>query len=240
MSATTPPGAGEAQRSNVVLIVVGSLGALSVVIAALVIFSGGQGTAPTADATAPVSAGEHAVLVGPDDAPTKVVVYEDYASPQSREFEMSSRDFLRIEAAHGLVQVEYRPFVESGNTYARDALMAWAGLLGSGTPKQALTFHDVLFDRQPSTGPRVPREFLAWARDRGIDDPRLLDAMGVPDPGAVSAADQAAAAAGVRRSPAVLVDGTRVSTDPTSGSTGDPVDPTELADRLQRMLLEEK
>ncbi len=86
--------------------------------------------------------------MGAPDAPTTIVVFEDYGSRPSREFEIASRDFLRVEAAEGKVRVEYHPFALS-HGYSRDALEAWGAVLDGGTAQQALAFHDLLFDRQP-------------------------------------------------------------------------------------------
>ena len=108
---------------------------------------------------AQVRVGEQAVIVGKDSAGTKVVVYEDFASPESRELAIASRDFLQIEAARGSVEVEYRPIAVEDDSYSRDAITAWAGVLRAGTPTQALTFHDELFDRQPDPGSDVMPEF---------------------------------------------------------------------------------
>jgi protein-disulfide isomerase len=200
------------------------------VIAALVIFSGGGEHAPKPEARAPVRAGDQSLVVGKEEAAAKVVIYEDFAGTASRELEIATRDFLRIEAARGVAQVEYRPFVADDDAYSRDAMAAWAGVLDAGTPNQALTFHDVLFDRQPEPGLPAEHDFLAWAKDAGLDDVKVLDAIGTSDEGVTTEANRAAADAGVSKAPVVLVDG-----DPlTAGS------PTELADKLQRLLLKKE
>jgi hypothetical protein len=215
-----------AARNPVPLFVIGTLVVISAVIAALVIFSSGDGSAPKPAAVAPVRAGQASVSVGHGDAPTKVVVYEDFAGPRSREFEIASRDFLRIEAARGSVQVEYQPFAP-GTGYSSDALQAWGGVLSAGTPKQALAFHDVLFDRQPSSGSPTPSELVSWAQDKGIDDQRVHAAMAQPDDALAATADQAAHSAGASSPPLVTLDGKALSA----------ASPTALADALQRRIL---
>ncbi len=228
-STTRPPDPGApAERNTVLLMVLGALAVISAVIAGLVIFSSGEGPADKPEATAPVRAGDASLSVGRSDAPTKVVVYEDFASPESREFEMASRDFLRIEAARGSLLVEYHPYVAGSDDYSTDALQAWGGVLSAGTPKQALAFHDVLFDRQPSSGSPTPSELVTWAEDKGIDDQRVHAAMAQPADALVAAADRAALQAGVRRAPYVVLGDT-----PLSASS-----PTGLADTLQRRVLE--
>ena len=227
LDAETP----EERSSGVLLIVIGVLAALSVVIAALVIFSSGGSPARTPEAAAQVRAGQQSVIVGKDSAGTKVVIYEDFASPESRELAIASRDFLKIEAARGIVEVEYRPISVEDDAYSRQAITAWAGVLRAGTPSQALTFHDALIDRQPDPGSDVMPELRSWARDEGIHDADVLDAVGamdVEDSQLVAKANRAAADAGVTRTPTVLVDGDAV----TAAS------PTALADKLQRLLLQ--
>lgn len=221
------PGA-PAARSTVLPYVIGGLALISAVIAGLVIFSSGEGPADKPEAVAPVHAGDASLTVGKSDASTKVVVYEDFGGPQSREFEMASRDFLRIEAAQGSVQVEYHPFMAGAGGYSADALQAWGGVLGAGTPKQALAFHDVLFDRQPESGSPTPSELVTWAEDKGIHDKSVHAAMAQPGGALVSAADQAAREAGATSPPFVVLDGKPLSAD----------SPTALADALQRRILE--
>ncbi len=228
-SSTVPPQEDpRRERNTVVLLVVGVLLAVSVVIAGLVVLSGGSEPATAPVPTATVSVEDQGLVVGPADAPATVVVHEDFGSPESRAFDIASRDFLRIEAARGVVQVRYLPFAGDEEGYSVAALQAWAGVIGAGTPEQALAFHDVLVDRQPQAGAPVPDQFLAWAADAGIEDADVLDAIDAPDPAFVDRADAAAAAAGVRRAPVVLLDGR-----PVSGPT-----PVAVAERLQRALLE--
>jgi protein-disulfide isomerase len=216
----------------VLLVVIGALAAISVVVAALVIFSSGEGPAERPEPAAAVRAGEQSVVVGRGTAPTQVVVLEDYASPESRAFEIASRDFLRIEAARGSVQVEYRPFA-TGAGYSRDAFLAWAGVLRAGTPDQALAFHDVLFDRQPddaSAEPPTPRQLVTWAKDVGVRDDAVFAAMATDDEELVAHAARAAREAGADRTPLVLLDG-----EPVTAET-----PTGLADALQRAILRQE
>jgi protein-disulfide isomerase len=227
-TATRPGPEAPAPRNSVLWIVIGVLAVLSAVIAALVIFSNAEAPAKKPEAAAAVRADDESLHVGSSDAPTKVVVYEDFASPQSREFEIASRDFLRIEAARGKVQVEYRPFAVGDDGYSTDALQAWAGVLGAGTPNQALAYHDVLFDRQPSTGSPTPSELVTWAEDKGISSQGVHAAMAQPDDALAAAAARAAQAAGATRPPMVVLGGTPLTAD----------SPTGLADALQRRILE--
>ena len=226
-TAPTSPEDEEPPRSKRLLFILVALGVLSAVIAGVVIFSSGGSTAPPDDPEAKLRASGESLTVGTSGAPTKVVVYEDFGGRQSRDFETASRDFLRVEGAQGKVLVEYRPF-SPADGYSRRALEAWAAVLEGGTPKQALAFHDELFDRQPASG-SVPAasELEAWAGDAGVGKGLASDAVERADPDFVEAALRSARAAGVGAAPTVLVDG-----KPFGSGNG-----VELADQLQRKIL---
>lgn len=213
-------------RSRRLLIVLGVLGVVSAVIAAMVVFSSGASTAPPKDSVARVWAGDGSVTVGPADAPTKVVVYEDFGSPASRTFEIASRDFLRLEAAEGDVLVEYRPVALFDTDYSTGALAAWSIVLGAGKPGEALAFHDLLLDRQ-RTATTPSEDFVALAKESGVKNSEVLEAVAAPGEASIGPAGDAAAAAGVRTTPMVLVNGQPVTT----------ASPNELADEVQRMVL---
>ncbi len=227
-TAPTSPEDEEPPRSRRLLFGLVALGVVSAVIAGVVIFSSGGSTAPPEDPEAKLRTSGESLTVGSSDAPTKVVVYEDFGSRQSRDFETASRDFLRVEAAQGKVLVEYRPF-SLADGYSRRALEAWAAVLEGGTPKQALAFHDELFDRQPASGAAAPAasDLEAWAVDAGVDKGLASDAVERSDPDFVEAARRSARAAGVETAPTVLVDG-----KPFGSGNG-----VELADQLQRKIL---
>ncbi len=212
-------------------LVLGGLGAVSAVFAALVIFSSTTATSPARDPVAPLSADPEVLTVGPSSAATEVVVYEDFGSPASRTFDISSRDFLREEAARGRVVVEYRPLTLSESELSRSAAGTWRLVADRGTPAQARALHDLLFDRAPTADDPAPSELVTLAERAGVEDPALLEAVAsaaaAPAP-APAAGSAAGSAAGVRTTPRVLVDG-----QPLTATS-----PVALADRLQRLLLD--
>jgi hypothetical protein len=214
-------------RDKRLLVVVGVLGVLSAVVAGFVILSSGGGPAPVPDADAPLRAGAHSLLMGRADAPTKVVVFEDLASPQSRAFDIASRDFLDAVAAKGHVQVEYQPVTAATSGYPLQAASAWSALLRSGTPRQVMRFQQELFDRQPDAGQAVSGSLEDWARKAGVTDDAVLADLGSTDQAFLDAGAQAARAAAVQKAPAVTVDG-----EPLTAAS-----PVALADELQRQLL---
>ena len=203
---------------------------LGAVVAGFVIFSGGGGTTGTPAATPPAKASGQALVVGSnDEAKYKVVVYEDFLCPYCREFESSSRDFLRADAQKGTVQIEYRPFHLLRDDYSSRALSAWAAVLQEGTGKQALRFHDLLFDNQPyeSDSDKPDASDLAdLAEKAGVSDDSILASARKADDTFVDAADASAKKAGVTGTPTVMVNGTAV--EGTSISS--------LVDNLERMV----
>ena len=230
-SAPTPSADdGEApRRSGRLVLVLGGLAAVSAVFAAVVIFSNSTAEpVKPKDPVAAVRAGDRSLTVGARSAATKVVVYEDFGSPDSRTFDISSRDFLRDEAARGNVAVEYRPVALADADYSADAVAAWGAVLEQGRPGQALALHDLLFDLQPRPDDTAQQEFSALARKAGVRDTEVLDAAGSPDPAWAAATRQEARAARVRTTPVVRVDG-----EPLTAPS-----PVALADRLQRLVLE--
>ncbi len=221
-------GDGRSDGNTRLLIALGVLGAVSVMIAALVIFSGGGSSAPARDPVAQVRADGAALVVGRSDAPLRVVVEESYGSPASREFELASRDFLRIEAARGQLSVEYRPVPVQGDDFAGRALAAWGAVLVSGKPAQALAFHDVLFDQQPQRG-QPTAELVALARRAGISDADVLDEVASPDPAFAQSVLSSVGPVDVADGPVVTLGRTPVTA----------TSPTALADKLQRLVLED-
>jgi len=227
-TAPTSPEDEEPPRSRRLLFILVALGVVSAAIAGVVIFSSGGSTAPPAEPEAKLRTSGESLTVGSSDAPTKVVVYEEFSNRRSRDFETASRDFLRVEAAQGRVLVEYRPF-SVADGYSQRALEAWAVVLEGGTPKQALAFHDELFDRQPASGqaPPAASDLEAWAGDAGVDKALASGLAERSDPEFVEAATRSARTAGVGAAPTVLVDG-----EPFGSGNG-----VELADQLQRKIL---
>lgn len=228
MSTATRPGGDEPPPRSLLLPGLGILGAISVVLAALVIFSSGGSSTRPEEPEARLRAGGHALLMGRSDAPRKVVVFEDFGSAPSREFEIASRDFLRDEAARGEVLVEYRPFSLTDG-YSRRALVAWAAVLREGSAGQAKRLHELAFDRQPSTPERsdAGTELESWAVEAGVARGVVADALQRPDATYLRAARQNARAAAVTTAPTVLLDGKRLEAPDAIG----------LAERLQRELL---
>lgn len=137
-------------RNRRLLLVLGALAVGSAVVAGFVIFGDTPDAAPKGEGAPALALTSGSLRVGgAPGASYDVVVTEDFGSTAARDFELASRDFLRIEGARGDVRVEYRLVDASPGTYGATALAAYDEVVGSGTPKQVLALHDRLFDRQP-------------------------------------------------------------------------------------------
>ena len=185
----------------------------------LVIILGGYLLARTLDTTtdvnadAPSSSSDYGVTIGPDDAPNKVVIYEDFLCPYCGELEKRTRDDLAQLADDGKVQVEYRPFNLLGDgekSYSYRSAGAFSIVLDKSTPEVAKKFHDLLFENQPDESGPFPKssELADLAVEAGADESAVRSAI-EGDEGAdwVTTATAAAQKAGVQSTPTILLNG---------------------------------
>ncbi len=197
------------ERNRKVLIVVAVLVLLAAVVAAGVLFSGGDKPEASSTASPRAVASGQALKVGDNaDAKVKVVVYEDFLCPYCREFEAATRSFIRQDAEDGKVLVEYRPFHLLQDPYSQLALTAWGAVLQQGSGKQALAFHDLLYDKQPyendADKPGID-QLTDWAKKSGVKDDSVLAAMRKDNESFVKATGLAASEADVQGTPTVVV-----------------------------------
>lgn len=217
-----------AERNRKLTITGAVVAVLAVIIAGGVWFSLGGSSSDAASADAPPAKIDGtSLVVGPDSAVTKVTIYEDFQCPFCRQFENASRDFLREAANDGKAQITYMPFnLLTQDDYSARALSAWATVLQKGTPVQALSYHDQLFDNQPyenaSDKPDTAK-LRDWAKDAGVKSSSVLDAIGPVDDGYVKKVTQAAVGAGVQGTPTILLNG-----KPVGGSSV-----TDQADQIE-------
>lgn len=201
-----------AERSRKLIIGGAVLAALVLVVVAVLWSQRGGGEAKV-DTSIPATKGDHSLLLGPDSAPHKVVVHEDFLCPYCREFEQGARKYLHDAAQKGTLQVEYRPFQLLPDDYSKESLAAFAYVLDNASPHQALAFHDLLFDKQPyeqqSNKPDA-NKLAGWARDFGVSKSAVRKAI---DSGMTDWNEAAKAAAekdGVQGTPTVVLDGKKV------------------------------
>lgn len=170
-------------------------------------------------ATPPAGAsGDYGLVVGDTDAPKEIVVYEDFLCPFCGQLEKSVRERLDAAIEAGEVSVEYRPlpFLERIDDYSPESANAFAVVLDASGPEVAKTFHDLLFDNQPSEDGPFPStdDLVDLAVEAGAKEADVRP--GIEDmsfEGWVDAAGEAASKAGINSTPSVFVDGEQIQGD---------------------------
>lgn len=173
---------------------------------------------------------DYGVTIGPDDAPNKVVIYEDFLCPYCGELEENTRDDLARLAADEKVQVEFRPFdllSQAFGDYPIRAASAFSVVLEKSGPEVAKKFHDLLYENQPSeSDPDAVSndDLVELAVEAGADEGDVADAIrNVSNKDWVTEATAEAQKAGVTGTPTILLNGERFE----DGRTVD-----DLADNL--------
>lgn len=150
--------------------------------------------------------------IGEADAPKEIVVYEDFLCPFCGDLELTVRDRLDAAVEAGEVSVEYRPlgFLERISDYSPESANAFAVVLDAAGPEVAKSFHDLLFDNQPSESGPFPSDddLVDLAVEAGATEADVRP--GIEDmafEGWVDAANDAASQEGVNSTPSVFIDG---------------------------------
>jgi len=154
---------------------------------------------------------DYGLLVGPDDAPHEVIVYEDFLCPVCEAFESAADDRLSELAAEGKVQIDYRPIsIFEDFSYSADSLNAFFVVQDAAGDDVAKLFHDLLYDDQPAEqGPYPDNDWLvAKAVEAGAVEADVRPGIeGDAKADAVEAASKEAEDAGVGGTPTILLDG---------------------------------
>lgn len=164
-------------------------------------------------ATSDAAAG-YGVVLGPDDAKHKVVIYEDFLCPICGALEQGSEDQLAKLASEGKVQVEYRPFNLLGgndeNSYSVRAAGAFSIVLKDEGSAIAMKFHNLLYHNQPNEQGPYPAndELVKLAVQAGASEAKVKSQIESNAGEAwVTAATQKAFATGLQGTPTILIDG---------------------------------
>jgi protein-disulfide isomerase len=159
-----------------------------------------------------VGASEFGLVIGPDDAPTEVVIYEDFLCPACGYFESATSEQLAEAAAAGDARVEYRAFYFLQNPdfeeYSLRAANAFRAVWEQVGDEAAMEFHNALFSDQPSESGPFPDDdwFVEKAVAAGADEAEIRPAIeDMEFQGWVE--DATADASGVRSTPTAYVDG---------------------------------
>ncbi|MFI5623907.1 DsbA family protein [Nocardioides sp. NPDC051685] len=199
------------QARKSILTVVAVVAVIAVIVGGLVWFS--LNRSEDSEIAAPEAGNsEHGLVIGPDDAPHKVVIYEDFLCPYCGDFEAASRKDLADLAADGKVQVDYRPFVllDRAGPYSMLATSAFAVVQEEAGAEAAKKFHDLLYENQPSESGPFPKaaDLVDLAVEAGAEESAVKDRIENLDGKAwADAATKAAAADGVHGTPTILLDG---------------------------------
>ncbi|GAB3068644.1 DsbA family protein [Nocardioides zeae] len=158
---------------------------------------------------------DYGFAFGDPGAEHRVVIYEDFLCPFCGALEAASSDQLTQLVDSGDIVVEYRVFDLLGriSDYSLRSANAMAVVMDAAGPDAAKTFHDLLYDQQPSESGPFPDD--DWLVDQAVVAGADEDAVrpGIEDLAFedwVEEAGTAAADNGVQGTPTVLVDGQQV------------------------------
>ncbi|HWI42358.1 MAG TPA: thioredoxin domain-containing protein [Nocardioides sp.] len=173
---------------------------------------------------------DYGVVIGPDSAAHKLVVYEDFLCPFCGELEKQTHAELAQLADAGKVQVEYRPFNLLGadaDSYSVRSANAFAVVLDSSGADVAKKLHDLLYAHQPPESDPdsvTDDDLVDLAVQAGAKDDQVRSGIqGMDQVSWVEGATREAQQAGVNSTPTLVLDGEKFE----DGRTID-----ELADNL--------
>jgi protein-disulfide isomerase len=215
------------ERRRQILTVAGVLAAIILAVGAGFLVNSTRDSTDKVAAAAPAAGSDLGLTIGPDSAPHKVVIYEDFLCPFCGELEKASHEELASLAGAGKVQVEYRPIsiLSRIDAYSEEAAEAFATVLEQSGPDVAKKFHDLLYANQPSEkGPFPSADDIGdLATQAGADDAAVSAFQDGDGAQWVQKANQAADDIKLQGTPTVLLDGKAF----TSGRTM-----TDLAEAL--------
>ncbi|MFG1944488.1 DsbA family protein [Nonomuraea sp. NPDC048826] len=128
------------------------------------------------EALAPITVQPDGAVVMAKEGVTQPVVdiYEDFQCPACRELERVSGATFKNLAAEGLAKVVYHPItIFSQEPTKGNSLRAGAASRCVADGAQWMTFHDTLFENQPSEvveGFKL-EDLVEWGKDAGVTDP---------------------------------------------------------------------
>ncbi len=159
----------------------------------------------------------YGLAYGDPSAPLQVEIYEDFLCPACGAFEAEMGSDLTEAGDAGEVFVIFRPVAildrASSTDYPTRAANALAVVLDAEGPEVAKTFHDLLYERQPTEGQAEHDDdaLVAMAVEAGATESAVRP--GIEDrafEGWVDAATDAMADNGYESTPSVVVDGERI------------------------------
>lgn len=210
------------------MIVAGSIVAFLVLVAVIVVVisSTRDTTGETPDATPEQATADYGLVVGEDDAPTEIVIYEDPQCPVCAQLEAEVAEDLAAAADAGDVRVEYRivSFLDeaSSNDYSSRAANALVAAYDVSGPEVFEALHRTLFEQQTPEGGagHSDDQLVEFAVEAGADEDEIRPLV---EDGSylqwIANATDAMSRNGVTGTPTVFVDGKRAD-DPLQGILG--------------------
>lgn len=210
------------------MIVAGSIVAFLVLVAVVVVVisSTRDTTGETPDATPEQATADYGLVVGEDDAPTEIVIYEDPQCPVCAQLEAEVAEDLAAAAEAGDVRVEYRivSFLDeaSSNDYSSRAANALVATYDVSGPEVFEALHRTLFEQQTPEGGagHSDDQLVEFAVEAGADEDEIRPLV---EDGSylqwIANATDAMSRNGVTGTPTVFVDGERAD-DPLQGILG--------------------
>lgn len=124
-------------------------------------------------------ASDYSLVVGPEDAPTTIVIYEDFLCPACGYAEVETHEQIAAAVAAGKVRAEYRPVNYLKTDYSERAANAFRAVWVQAGPEAAKKMHDLLFAQQPEEqGPYPDDDWLVdQAVAAGADEDQIRPAI---------------------------------------------------------------
>ncbi|MXY88301.1 MAG: thioredoxin domain-containing protein [Dehalococcoidia bacterium] len=158
--------------------------------------------------------------LGSDDAPVKLIQYEDFQCPACLNYTLNIEPFLVEEYVKpGLMQIEFRHLPVVG----QESVSAAQGAFCAAEQNRMFEYANVLFARQargdfrPDRGAFSKEALVEFADALGLDTVAFDACLASPDSlGAVSADQDAANAIGFRGTPSFVINGAPLQSPPQS------------------------
>ena len=166
---------------------------------------------------------QNGAKLGSDDAPVKMIQYEDFQCPHCLSYTRDHEGFLVEEFVKaGLLQIEFRHFPVVG----QESTTAAIGAVCAADQNRKFEFANRLFAKQadggfrPDQGAFSEEALVAVAADLGLDTDAFAACQADPDSLSRVAADQTAAQAiGFRGTPSFVLNGLPVQSPPQANES---------------------
>jgi protein-disulfide isomerase len=186
---------------------------LALIVGAVIWSITNSSTGTPSTASRDVATQDYALVIGEQDAPVTISIYQDYMCPYCGPFERANRDDLEALVADGTAKVELHlmnfldPQSQGTNfsTRSANALVTVA----NAEPEYAMAFNAAIYDNQPGEGTSglSDDELVALARGVGVSDAVSATFADLANADFVNGSNAAAYAAGIKSTPTVKING---------------------------------